>query len=66
MAVTFSGQWERGIALVEKAYALNEASAMGWYHSAHHYDLYRRNAYRKALDAVRQHPVHERAVARGW
>jgi len=56
MAVTFTGQWERGVALVRKAFALNEASAGGWYHSALYYDFYRRGEYRNALEVIRQHP----------
>jgi TolB-like protein len=59
MAVTFTGQWERGVALVRKAFALNEASAGGWYHSALYYDFYRRGKYREALEIIRQHPFQD-------
>lgn len=56
MAITFTGQWERGVALAEKGFALNETAAGGWYHTVKYYDYYRRGEYRKAIDAVRQHP----------
>lgn len=53
---TFSGQWERGVKLVTKANALNPTSSIGWYHSALHYDFYRKGEYQKALEIVLQHP----------
>jgi TolB-like protein len=56
MLVGFTGQWARGAALVEKAHALNAASAAGFYHSTLFYDLYLKGAYRKALEVNRQHP----------
>jgi adenylate cyclase len=56
MAISFIGHWERGVALAEKAFALNETAAGGWYQTAKYYDHYRRGEYRKALEAVRQHP----------
>jgi TolB-like protein/tetratricopeptide (TPR) repeat protein len=56
MAITFTGQWERGVTLAEKGFALNETAAGGWYHTAKYYDYYRRGEYRKAIEAVRQHP----------
>jgi TolB-like protein/Tfp pilus assembly protein PilF len=59
MAVTFTGQWERGVALVNKGFALNEASAGGWSHTAWHYDHYNRGDYARALEACRQHPYQE-------
>jgi tetratricopeptide (TPR) repeat protein len=59
MAVTFTGQWERGIALVNKGFALNEASAGGWSHTAWHYDSYNRRDYARSLEACRQHPYQE-------
>jgi TolB-like protein/tetratricopeptide (TPR) repeat protein len=56
MAITFTGQWERGVTLAEKGFALNETAAGGWYHTVKYYDYYRRGEYRKAIEAVRQHP----------
>ncbi len=56
MAITFTGQWEPGVALAEKGFALNETAAGGWYHTTKYYDYYRRGEYRKAIEAVRQHP----------
>jgi TolB-like protein len=56
MAYAFSGQWDLGVNLVKKAYKLNPVSAGGWYHSALHYDYYRKGQYREALEAVRGHP----------
>ena len=57
--IAYSGQWDRGIKLVSKANALNPATAAGWYHSAMHYDFYRKGEYQKALDMVRQHPLQD-------
>ena len=57
--IAYSGQWDRGIKLVSKANALNPATAAGWYHSAMHYDFYRKGEYQKALEMVRQHPLQD-------
>lgn len=57
MLFTFSGQWERGISLVDKANAINPVSASGWYHSAKHYDYYRTQDYKQALEMAFGHPV---------
>jgi TolB-like protein/tetratricopeptide (TPR) repeat protein len=56
MAISFTGQWERGVSLVKKAYQLNPTAAGGWYHTALHYDHYRKREYHQALEAVRGHP----------
>lgn len=53
---TVSGQWDRGIALVTKAYNLNAAAAVGWYHAALFYDFYRKGHYREALETIKRHP----------
>jgi hypothetical protein len=53
---TFSGQWDRGVKLVTKANNLNPTAAVGWYHSALHYDFFRKGEYRAAVDIVVQHP----------
>jgi adenylate cyclase len=56
MLFTFIGQWEKGVSLVTKANAINPISAQGWYHSALHYDYYRKREYDKALEIVLWHP----------
>ncbi len=56
MAIAMSGQWDRGISLVDKAHRLNPVSAAGWYETALHYDYYRRGEYRKAVEVLRSHP----------
>ena len=56
MLYTFIGQWEKGVALVTKANTINPISAQGWYHSALHYDFYRKHEYQEALEAVSLHP----------
>jgi adenylate cyclase len=59
---TFSGQWERGIALVTKGLALNAEYGAAWYAPAMHYELYRKGKYRESLDVVKaspeQHTIH--------
>src|SRR5262249_7205046 len=50
------GQWERGVALVNKGHALNAVSASGFYHTTLFYDYYLRGEYRKAVEVIRQHP----------
>ncbi len=57
MLFAFSGQWERGMALVSKANALNPVSAQGWYHTTAHYYYYRSGEYQKSLDIVVVHPA---------
>ncbi len=59
MAVTFTGQWDRGAALVGKGYALNELSAGGWCHTAWYYYHYQRGEYARALEICRQHAYQE-------
>jgi tetratricopeptide (TPR) repeat protein len=54
MAISFTGQWDRGVSLVKKAYQLNPASAGGWYHTTLHYNHYRMREYRQALEAARR------------
>jgi adenylate cyclase len=51
-----TGQWDRGIALVRKSQALNPGLASGWYHTAMHYDYFKRGMYKEALEIVRAHP----------
>ena len=47
--VAYSGEWERGCALTERARSLNSNSP-GWYWFAHTYNAYRQGDYRAALD----------------
>ncbi len=49
-----SGQWERGVALAEKAHALNAEASMGWYHSTLTMDRYMKGDYEGALEMARQ------------
>ena len=50
------GQWERGVALAEKANALNADAAIGWYHDTLYYDYYLKGDYERALEFRRLHP----------
>jgi len=51
-----SGQWERGVALAEKANALNADAATGWYHHTLFYYHYLKGDYDRALEFRRLHP----------
>jgi tetratricopeptide (TPR) repeat protein len=51
-----SGQWERGVALAEKANALNADAAIGWYQATLYYDYYLNGDYERALEFRRLHP----------
>lgn len=55
--ITFTGQWNRGMVLVNKAISLNSVSAAGWSHSARFFDHYRKEEYAQAIDVIRQHPA---------
>jgi adenylate cyclase len=50
------GQWQRGVALVRKANALNADAAAGWYHVAMYRYYYLNGDYERALDLIRQDP----------
>ena len=54
--IASSGQWERGVALVQKANALNADAAIGWYQVAMYYDYYLKGDYERALEFRRLHP----------
>jgi tetratricopeptide (TPR) repeat protein len=56
MLISFTGQWERGVALVTKAHKLNAASAVGFYHTTLFYDRYLKGDFQAALEVIRQHP----------
>ena len=51
-----SGQWERGVALAEKANALNADAAIGWYHHTLVFYYYLKGDYERALEFRRLHP----------
>jgi len=51
-----SGQWERGVALAEKANTLNADAAVGWYPHALYYYHYLKGDYERALEFRRLHP----------
>ena len=54
--IASSGQWERGIAVAQKANALNADAAIGWYQCAMYYDYYLKGDYERALEFRRLHP----------
>jgi adenylate cyclase len=54
--IASSGQWERGVALVQKANALNADAAIGWYQVTMYYDYYLKGDYKRALEFRRLHP----------
>ena len=51
-----SGQWQRGVALAEKANTLNADAAVGWYHHTLYYYYYLKGDYERALEFRRLHP----------
>ncbi|MER2604092.1 MAG: hypothetical protein ABTR27_17320 [Candidatus Competibacter phosphatis] len=53
MHLAHDGQWERGLALLDKARVLNPLHP-GWYHFPYALDHYRRGCYDAALIAARQ------------
>ncbi len=55
----YSGDWERGNLMLEKAWGLNPVLSAGWYHSTKFYYHYMREEYEEALDIVRQHPLKD-------
>ena len=59
--IAISGQWQRGVALAEKAYALNADAAAGWYHTTMYLDSYLHGDYKRALELIRQDPGRQSA-----
>src|SRR4029077_16330668 len=59
--VAISGQWQRGVALAEKANALNADAAAGWYHTTMYLDSYLHGDYQRALELIRQDPGRQSA-----
>jgi adenylate cyclase len=56
------GQWQRGVALVENANALNADASQGWYHSTIYLNDYLNGDYKSAFDLIRQSPDFQSAV----
>jgi TolB-like protein/class 3 adenylate cyclase len=54
-----SGDWPRGVALAEKANALNADAAAGWYHATLYLNYYLTGDYERALELIRQAPDQE-------
>jgi TolB-like protein len=54
--IASSGQWQRGLALAEKANALNADAAIGWYQATMYYYYYLKGDYERALEFRRLHP----------
>ena len=52
--VSSAGDHERGVALAEKANALNSDAATGWYHSTVYTAAYLKGDYDRALEVARQ------------
>ena len=57
-----SGDWPRGVALAEKANALNPDAAAGWYHATLYLNYYLTGDYERALELIRQDPQPRNAV----
>ena len=51
-----SGDWPRGVAMAEKANALNAGAAAGWYHATLYLNYYLTGDYQRALELIRQDP----------
>src|SRR5262245_60016739 len=56
------GQWQRGVALVERANALNSDAAQGWYHSTMYLNDYFNGDYKSALEMIRKSPDFQSQV----
>jgi tetratricopeptide (TPR) repeat protein len=56
------GQWQRGVALVERANALNDDAAQGWYHSTMYLNDYFNGDYKSALEMIRKSPDFQSGV----
>ena len=54
--IASSGDWQRGVALVTKANALNADAASGWYQFTMYKDYYVKGDYERALEILRQDP----------
>jgi adenylate cyclase len=54
-----SGDWQNGVALAQKGYALNADAAAGWYHATLYLNYYLTGDYERALELIRQDPNQE-------
>ena len=59
--VAISGQWQRGVALAQKANSLNPDTAAGWYQTTLSFDSYLHGDYQRALELTRQDPGRQSA-----
>jgi TolB-like protein/tetratricopeptide (TPR) repeat protein len=57
--ISSAGEHERGVALAEKANALNADAATGWYHSTVYTAAYLKGDYSRALEVARQNQDQE-------
>jgi adenylate cyclase len=57
--ISSSGDHERGVALAEKANALNADAATGWYHSTVYTAAYLKGDYHRALEVAQQNQDQE-------
>jgi adenylate cyclase len=56
------GQWQRGVAIVKRANALNSDAAQGWYHSTMYINDYLNGDYKSALTLIKQSPDFQSGV----
>jgi TolB-like protein len=61
--ISASGDHERGVALAEKANALNPDASIGWYHSTVYTAAYLNGDYERALEVARQDQDDEMSYA---
>ena len=57
--IASSGHWQRGVALVTKANALNAYAAVGWYQATMYKVYYLNGDYERALEVIRQDPAKQ-------
>ena len=57
--IASSGHWQRGVALVTKANALNADAAVGWYQATMYKIYYLNGDYERALEVIRQDPAKQ-------
>jgi adenylate cyclase len=56
------GQWQRGVAIVKRANALNSDAAQGWYQSTMYINDYLNGDYKGALELIKQSPDFQSGV----
>ncbi|HZR03880.1 MAG TPA: hypothetical protein VFA81_11980 [Burkholderiales bacterium] len=57
--IATSGDWARGVALAERANALNADAAAGWYNATLYLNYYLTGDYERALEFIRRDPSQE-------